>query len=78
MFRFHPQGNRIAVPAISTRNKSDAHALQYLRSQLGIKVMLTPKFHCKFAGEGIEYNRAHAKAKMQRTPIREKKAALIS
>jgi hypothetical protein len=53
-------------------------ALQYMGSQLGLKVMLTPKFHCEFAGEGIEYNWAHAKAKMRRTPIREKKAVQIS
>jgi hypothetical protein len=53
-------------------------ALQYLGSQLGLKVMLTPKFHCEFAGEGIEYNWAHAKAKMRRTPIREKKGVPIS
>jgi hypothetical protein len=48
-------------------------ALQFLGSQLGIEVMLTPKFHCEFAGEGIEYCWAHAKAKMRRTPIHEKK-----
>ena len=48
-------------------------ALQHLGSQLGSKVILTPKFHCEIAGEGIEYNRAHAKAKMRAAPIREKK-----
>ena len=53
-------------------------ALLYMGSQLGLKVMLTPKFHCEFAGEGIEYNWAHAKAKMRRTPIREKKGVPIS
>ncbi|KAI2491822.1 hypothetical protein MHU86_22728 [Fragilaria crotonensis] len=48
-------------------------ALQHLGSQLGSKVIFTPKFHCEFAGEGIEYNWAHAKAKMRATPLREKK-----
>lgn len=48
-------------------------ALQYLGSQLGLQVMLTPKFHCEFAGEGIEYAWAQAKAMMRRTPMREKK-----
>jgi hypothetical protein len=48
-------------------------ALQHLGSQLGLRVLFTPKFHCEFAGEGIEYNWAHAKAKMRTTPIREKK-----
>ncbi len=36
-------------------------------------MIFTPKFHCEFAGEGIEYNWAHAKAKMRVTPLREKK-----
>ena len=35
--------------------------------------MLTPKFHSEFAGEGIEYAWAQAKAMMRRTPMREKK-----
>ena len=48
-------------------------ALQYLGSQLGLRVLFTPKFHCEIAGEGIEYNWAHAKAKMKVTPIRDKK-----
>ena len=48
-------------------------ALQHLGSQLGSKVIFTPKFHCEFAGEGIEYNWAHAKAKMRATPLREKR-----
>ena len=38
-------------------------ALQFLGKQLGLWVLFTPKFHCEFAGEGIEYNWAHAKAK---------------
>ncbi len=48
-------------------------ALQHLGKQLGSTVIFTPKFHCEFAGEGIEYNWAHAKAKMRATPLREKK-----
>ncbi len=48
-------------------------ALHFLGKQLGLRVLFTPKFHCEFAGEGIEYNWAHAKAKMRTTPIREKK-----
>ena len=48
-------------------------ALQYLGSQLGLQVMLTPEFHSEFAGEGIEYALAQAKAMMRRTPMREKK-----
>ena len=47
--------------------------LQFLGSQLGVQVMLTPKFHCELRGEGIEYAWAAAKAIMRMTPIREKK-----
>ncbi|KAI2495979.1 hypothetical protein MHU86_18546 [Fragilaria crotonensis] len=53
--------------------KTEETALQFLGSQLGVQVMLTPKFHCEFAGEGIEYAWAQAKALMRRTPMREKK-----
>ncbi len=53
--------------------KEENTALQFLGKQLGLRVLFTPKFHCEFAGEGIEYNWAHAKAKMRITPIREKK-----
>jgi hypothetical protein len=35
--------------------------------------MLTQKFHCEFAGEGIQYAWAQAKALIRRTPMREKK-----
>jgi hypothetical protein len=53
--------------------KAEKSALEFLGSQLGCKVMLTPKFHCEFAGEGIEYSWAQAKAIMRRTPIGERR-----
>jgi hypothetical protein len=56
--------------------KTEETALQFLGSQLGLQVMLTPKFHCEFAGEGIEYAWAQAKAIMRRTPMREKKGRI--
>ena len=48
-------------------------ALQFLGKHLGLRVLFTHKIHCEFAGEGIEYNWAHAKAKMRIAPIRQKK-----
>ena len=48
-------------------------ALQYLGTQLGVLVMLTPKFHAELAGEGIEYSWAHAKAYYWRMPIARKR-----
>ena len=53
--------------------KTEETALQFVGAQLGVQVMLTPKFHCEFAGEGIEYAWAQAKSVMRRTPMREKK-----
>jgi hypothetical protein len=35
--------------------KEEKTALQYLGTQLGVSVQLTPKFHAERAGEGIEY-----------------------
>jgi hypothetical protein len=53
--------------------QEEATALQHSGKLLGSKVIFTPKFHCKFAREGIEYNWAHAKAKMRATPPHKKK-----
>jgi hypothetical protein len=47
----------------------DESALQCLGSQLGMKVLLTPKFLAELAGEGIEYSWALAKAYYQRMPL---------
>jgi hypothetical protein len=34
--------------------KEEETALQYLGTQLGVMVLLTPKFHAELAGEGVE------------------------
>jgi hypothetical protein len=53
--------------------KEEETALQFLGTQLGVKVQLTPKFHAEFAGEGVEYCWAHAKAYYRRVPISRKR-----
>ena len=53
--------------------KNEETALQYLGTQLGVSVMLTPKFHAELAGEGVEYSWAHAKAYYRRMPIARKR-----
>ena len=53
--------------------KEEETALQYLGTQLGVTVDLTPKFHAELAGEGIEYNWAHAKSYYRRVPVSRKK-----
>ncbi|KAI2493716.1 hypothetical protein MHU86_20820 [Fragilaria crotonensis] len=53
--------------------KDEESALQYLGSQLGVTVLLTPKFHAELAGEGVEYCWAHAKAYYRRMPLSRKR-----
>ncbi|KAI2493034.1 hypothetical protein MHU86_21508 [Fragilaria crotonensis] len=53
--------------------KEEETALQYLGTQLGVTVDLTPKFHAELAGEGVEYNWAHAKAYYRRVPVSRKR-----
>jgi hypothetical protein len=47
-------------------------ALQFLGTQLGVSVLLTPKFHTELAGEGVEY-RAHSKSYTRRMPLSRKR-----
>ena len=49
--------------------KEEETALQYLGSQLGVQVLLTPKFHAELAGEGVEFSWGHAKAFYRRIPL---------
>jgi len=53
--------------------KEEETALQYLGTQLGVAVLLTPKFHAELAGEGIEYSWAHSKAYYRRMPLSRKR-----
>ena len=53
--------------------KDEETALQYLGSQLGVRVQLTPKFHAELAGEGVEYSWAHAKSHYRRVPVSRKR-----
>ena len=53
--------------------REEETALEYLGTQLGVTVRLTPKFHAELAGEGIEYSWAHSKAFYRRLPLSEKR-----
>ncbi len=53
--------------------KEEETALQYLGTQLGVRVQLTPKFHTELAGEGVEYSWAHAKSFYRRVPVSRKR-----
>ncbi len=48
-------------------------ALQYLGSQMGVTVQLTPKFHAELAGEGVEYCWAQAKSHYRQVPVSQKR-----
>ncbi len=53
--------------------KEEETALQFLGTQLGVTVLLTPKFHAELAGEGVEYSWAHSKAHYRRMPLSRKR-----
>ncbi len=61
------------IMAECTDFKHKELALQYLGSQLGVKVLLTPKFHAELAGEGVEYSWAHANANYRRMSLSRKR-----
>ena len=42
---------------------------QYLGQQLGVSVIITPKFHAELAGEGVEYSWGIAKGMYRRKPL---------
>ena len=52
--------------------KEEETALQFLGTQLGVTVLLTPKFHAELAGEGVEYSWVHSKAYYRRMPLSRK------
>jgi hypothetical protein len=48
-------------------------ALQHVGSQLGVSVIITPKFHAELAGEGVEYSWGITKGLYRRKPLVSKK-----
>jgi hypothetical protein len=48
-------------------------ALEHVGSELGVSVIITPKFHAELAGEGIEYSWGISKALYRRKPLISKK-----
>ncbi len=53
--------------------KEEKTALQHLGQQLGVMVLLTPKFRTELAGEGVaEYSWAHAEAFYRKLPVSRK------
>ena len=61
------------ILANCTDFKEEETALQFLATQLGVTVHLTPKFHAELAGEGVEYSWAHSKPFYQRLPVSRKR-----
>jgi hypothetical protein len=53
--------------------KEEETDLQFLGTQLGVTVLLTPKFHTELAGEGVKYSWAHSKAHYRRMPLSRKR-----
>jgi hypothetical protein len=49
-------------------------ALQHVGHELGVSVIITPKFHAELAGEGIEYSWGISKGVYRRKPLHSKKS----
>ena len=49
-------------------------ALQHVGSELGVSVIITPKFHAELAGEGIEYSWGVTKGVYHRKPLQSKRS----
>ena len=49
-------------------------ALQHVGQQLGVSVIITPKFHAELAGEGVEYSWGIAKGMYRQKPLISKKS----
>jgi hypothetical protein len=49
-------------------------ALQHVGHELGVSVIITPKFHAELAGEGIEYSWGISKGVYRRKPLQSKKS----
>jgi hypothetical protein len=49
-------------------------ALQHVGSELGVSVIITPKFHAELAGEGIEYSWGVTKGVYRRKPLQSKRS----
>jgi hypothetical protein len=47
--------------------------LEYICECLGGRAVITTKYHCEYAGEGIEYSWGYSKAMYRRAPLRRKK-----
>ena len=48
-------------------------ALQHVGNELGVSVLITPKFHAEMAGEGVEYSWGVSKNVYRRRPLNSKK-----
>ena len=48
-------------------------ALQYVGSQLGVSVIIAPKFHAELAGEGVEYSWGVVKGVYRQKPLQSKR-----
>ena len=49
-------------------------ALQHVGNELGVAVIISPKFHAELAGEGIEYSWGITKALYRRKPLHSKRS----
>jgi hypothetical protein len=79
VMKFDDDGN--LIPDFSLRHlianctdfMSEQSQLEYVCDSIGARVIITTKYHCEYAGEGVEYSWGFSKAIYRRYPLALKK-----
>ena len=74
-------GDGTIVPELSLQHllenctdfANEISQLEHVGKSLGVRVLITTKYHAKYAGEGIEYSWGYSKSGFQRHPLSAKK-----
>ena len=79
VMKYDDDGN--LVPELSLRHLlanctdflSEQSQLEYVCESLGVRALITTKYHAEYAGEGVEYSWGFSKALYRRHPLAQKK-----
>lgn len=79
VMKYDDEGN--LVPELSLRHLlanctdflSEQSQLEYVCESLGVRALITTKYHAEYAGEGVEYSWGFSKALYRRHPLAQKK-----
>ena len=74
-------GDGTVIPELSLQHllenctdfANEISQLEHVGKSLGVRVLITTKYHAKYAGEGIEYSWGYSKSGFRRHPLSAKK-----